>query len=102
MRNPLLYTVLSAMKILLPMSVSAPGSPTGNHLTDVGGATGQVASFITGVADLVTHSLYFSWKLVGIVLKVATQRYRNLMETILLYLLTVCVMDRSVLFVDSH
>lgn len=41
-------------------------------------------------------------KLVDLVLKVATQRYRDFMETVLLYLLTVCVMDRPVLFVDAR
>ena len=29
-----------------------------NHMTDVGGARGQVASLIAGVADLVIYSLY--------------------------------------------
>lgn len=60
-----------------------------NHVTDVGGARGQVASLITGVDDRVTCSLYFSGKLVGLVLKVATKRYRNFMETVLIFLLTV-------------
>ena len=55
-----------------------------------------------GQAKDLSASLYFSWNLVGLVPNVGTQRYRNFIETILLYLLTVYVMDRPVLFVDSH
>jgi hypothetical protein len=100
-RSPLLYSFIRHENIVADVRIRA-GLSKCNHVTVVGGARGQVASLITGVGDLVTCSLYFSWKLVGLVLKVATQRYRNFMETILLYLLTVCVMDRPVLFVDSH
>jgi hypothetical protein len=41
-------------------------------------------------------------KLVDLVLNVVTQMCRDFMEIILLYLLAVCVMDRSVLFFDAR
>ena len=99
-QSALVYSFVRYENIAADVRIRA-GLSKCNHMTDVGGARGQVATLITGVADLDT-CLYFSWNLVGLVLKFATQRYRNFMETILLYLLTVCVMDSPVLFVDSH
>jgi hypothetical protein len=106
-----LYTVLCAVYVFVYSFVRheniaanvgiRAGLTKCSHMTDVGGGRGQVATLITGVADLVT-CLYFSWNLVGLVLKFATQKYKDFMEIILLHLLTICIMDRPVLFVDSH